>query len=68
MTSARQIRRSLPRLLTVLGIFAICTGASTSRSCSLSDRNDGDGGDDPDFVATLQLQDASGNVTDTFER
>jgi hypothetical protein len=60
--------RPVPRLLTLLGVLALCAGSS-SRGCSFRDsNNDGDGGDNPDFVATLQLQDASGNVTGTFER
>lgn len=69
MAHARLARfRTVPRLLTVLGVLALCTGAS-SRSCSFGDSNNGgDGGNNPDFVTTLQLQDASGNVTDTFER
>ena len=59
-----------PRLLTLLGILAICAASTSSRSCGLgsSNNNSGDGGDDPTFVATLQLQDASGDVTDSFER
>jgi len=59
------------RPLTLLGILVICAGSSTSNSsCSLgsSNNNSGDGGDDPTFVATLQLQDVTGNVTDTFQR
>lgn len=70
MKAPHAFRRSLPRLLTVLGILAICTGASTSGSCSLRDRLGGDGGsgDEPDFVTRLQIQDASGQITDTFER
>lgn len=58
------------RLTTLVGILLICTGTTTSnRSCSLgSSNNSGDGGDDPTFVATLQLQDLQGNVTDTFSR
>src|SRR5688572_6682879 len=58
------------RLATLLGILAICAGTTSSRSCSLSgsDDNDGDGGDDPNFVTTLQLQNATGDVTDTFQR
>lgn len=59
------------RPLTLLGILVICAGSSTSNSsCSLgsSNNNSGDGGDDPTFVATLQLQDSSGDVTDSFER
>jgi Intracellular proteinase inhibitor len=68
MMYASQIRRSLPRLLTVLGILAICTGASSSRSCSGIGGNDDDDGDEPDFVTRLEIQDASGQITDTFER
>jgi hypothetical protein len=57
------------RLLTLFGIMVICAGTSSSRSCSLSSSdNDGDGGDEPTFVATLQLQSTTGEVTDTFER
>ena len=59
------------RLLTLLGILVICAGSTSSnRSCSLgsSSNNGGDGGNDPTFVATLQLQDVTGEVTDTFER
>ena len=59
-----------PRLLTLLGILAICAASTSSRSCNFgsSNNNGGDGGDDPTFVATLQLQDASGDVTVSFER
>jgi hypothetical protein len=61
-----------PRLLTLLGIFVICAASTTSnKSCSgfgSSNNNSGDGGNDPTFVATLQLQDASGNVSNSFER
>ena len=58
------------RLATLVGILVICAGTTTSnRSCSLrGSDNSGDGGDDPTFVATLQLQDIQGNVTDTFSR
>ena len=58
------------RLATLVGILAICAATtSNNRSCSL-DRsgNSGDGGDDPTFVATLQIQDTNGDVTDTFSR
>ena len=58
------------RFATLLGIVVICAGTTSSnRSCSL-DRSGsgGDGGDDPTFVATLQLQNSSGDVTDSFER
>jgi hypothetical protein len=58
------------RFATLLGIFVICAATTSSnRSCSLnSSGNSGDGGDDPTFVATLQLQNSSGDVTDSFER
>ena len=59
------------RAATLLGILVICAGTTTSnRSCSLagSGSNSGDGGDDPTFVATLQLQDTQGNVTASFQR
>jgi hypothetical protein len=59
------------RAFTLLGIMVICAGTTSSRSCSLgssNSNNSGDGGNDPTFVATLQLQDSSGNITDTFER
>jgi hypothetical protein len=59
------------RLTTLVGILVICAGSATSnRSCNLgsSGNNSGDGGDDPTFVATLQLQDTQGNVTDSFQR
>ena len=59
------------RLPTLLGILLICAATTSSnRSCSLgsSSNNGGDGGNDPTFVATLQLQDSAGNVTDSFER
>jgi hypothetical protein len=57
------------RLATLLGILVICAGTTSSRSCSFGNSsNSGDGGDDPTFVATLQLQDATGDVSDSFER
>jgi len=59
------------RAATLLGILLICAGTTTSnRSCSLagSGNNSGDGGDDPTFVATLQLQDTQGSVTASFQR
>jgi hypothetical protein len=58
------------RLATLLGIMVICAGTTSSRSCSGfgSSNNGGDGGNDPTFVATLQLQNATGEVTDSFER
>lgn len=58
------------RIATLVGIFVICAGtASSNRSCSFGSSDDsGDGGDDPTFVTTLQLQDVEGNVTSTFQR
>jgi hypothetical protein len=58
------------RLLTLLGMMVICAGTTSSRSCSLGSSNgsSGDGGNDPTFVATLQLQNTSGEITDSFER
>jgi hypothetical protein len=60
------------RLLTLFGILVICAGTTTSsRSCSgfgSSNNSSGDGGNDPTFVATLQLQNNLGEVTDSFER
>lgn len=57
------------RLTTLLGILVVCAGTTSSRSCSLgSSDNSSDGGNDPTFVATLQLQDATGDVTDSFQR
>jgi Intracellular proteinase inhibitor len=58
------------RLATLVGILVICAGTTTSnRSCSLGSSDDsGDGGSDPTFVATLQLQNTSGEVTDSFSR
>jgi hypothetical protein len=70
MTSTGSTRlHGWPRLLTLLGILALCAGA-TSESCSIrnSSNSSGDGGDDPTFVATLQLRDSAGTVTNTFER
>jgi len=58
------------RLPTLLGILLICAASTSSnRSCGLgSSNNSGDGGNDPTFVATLELQDANGDVTNSFER
>jgi hypothetical protein len=58
------------RIATLVGIFVICAGtASSNRSCSFGSSDDsGDGGDDPTFVTTLQLQDSEGNVTSSFQR
>ena len=57
------------RVATLVGILVICAGQSSSRSCSFGSSDDsGDGGDDPTFVTTLQLQDTEGNVTSSFQR
>lgn len=58
------------RLVTLVGILVICAATtSNNRSCSLGrSGNSGDGGDDPTFVATLQVQDTNGDITDTFSR
>lgn len=58
------------RVATLLGILAICAGTTASnRSCSLgSSGSDGDGGNNPTFVATLQLQNTTGDITDNFDR
>ena len=58
------------RYATLVAILVICAGTTTSnRSCSLGGSNNGgDGGDDPTFVATLQLQNSTGDVTDSFDR
>jgi hypothetical protein len=59
------------RPLTLLGILVICVGSTTSsRSCNFrgSNNSSGDGGNDPTFVATLQLRNVTGEVTDTFQR
>jgi hypothetical protein len=55
----------LPRLLTLLGIAALCMG-STSRSCSLGSSGGSD--DNPSFVAQLEVQDSGGGSTNTFDR
>src|SRR6185295_7316847 len=58
------------RFATLVAILVICAGTTTSnRSCSLGGSNNGGyGGDDPTFVATLQLQNSTGDVTDSFDR
>lgn len=57
-------RFPVPRLLAVLGILAICLGASSS-SCSWGGKDDPNS---PDFVTELQLQDSGGQITDTFDQ
>lgn len=65
-------RKRIPRLLTVLGIVALCAG-STTRSCSSSSSgsgsgSSGDGGNQPDFVAELDVQASIGQASNTFQR
>jgi hypothetical protein len=55
----------LPRLITVLGIVAICMGATTD-SCSINNGNNGGSSDNPDFVTDLKLQDINDQITDSF--
>lgn len=65
----------LVRLITIIGLLAICLGA-TSRSCSLGNIDDDDDGDDggegnndePSFVATLELRNFEGEIADRFSR
>lgn len=58
----------MPRVVTVLGILAICLGAE-SNSCSLRDGLGGGGSDnEPSFVTQLQIQDSAGQGTDSFQR
>jgi hypothetical protein len=66
----RNLNHGWRRLATLLGILVVCAGTTSSRSCSSlgSSDNSGDGGDDPTFVTTLQLQDATGDQSDSFER
>ncbi len=60
------MHRSLPRLATVLGILAICLGAS-SKSCRIISGNI-ENSDRLSLTATLTLQEPGGQSTDTFER
>ena len=59
-------RRSAPRLLTVIGVLAICLGAS-SKSCRLIQDNI-ENRDDLSFAVALTVQDQGGQITDSFER
>ena len=63
--------RPLPRLIAVIGLLAICLGAS-SGSCSLgsvgNDDDDGGNTDDPSFATTLELRNARGEIADRFDR
>ncbi len=66
---ARNLNHGWRRCATLLGILVVCAGTTSSRSCSFGNSdNSGDGGDDPNFVTTLQLQDATGEASDSFER
>lgn len=67
MNIVQPAARSVPRVLTVIGILAICLGSS-SRSCTLGGIGGGGNGDDPSFVTELTLQDINGQITDSFER
>jgi hypothetical protein len=69
-----QSYRPVRRLLTIIGILAICLGASSS-SCSWSGSNDDDDDDDddgnngqPSFVTTLELRNVAGDIVNTFDR
>lgn len=59
------LRRSAPRIATVIGILAICLGAS-SKSCRLIQDNV-ENRDNLSFVTALSVQDAGGTGSDTFE-
>lgn len=58
--------RVVPRLVAVLGMAAICLGAS-SKSCRLIQDNI-ENREDLEFATALTIQDAGGQITDTFER
>jgi Intracellular proteinase inhibitor len=62
----RTLRRGPSRLATVLGILVICLGAS-SKSCRIIQDNI-ENRDDLEFATALTLQDAGGQITDTFVR
>lgn len=61
------VRRSAPRLMTIIGMLAICLGASSSKSCRLIQDNI-ENRDDLSFATALTVQDAGGKITDTFEQ
>lgn len=67
MNIVQSAARSMPRVLTVVGILAICLG-SNSRSCAFGGIGGGGSGDDPSFVTELTLQDINGQITDSFDR
>jgi len=58
--------RRLPRVATVVGVLAICMGATNS-SCTFVSNLGGSGGSQPSFVVHLQLEDVNGGVSDTFQ-
>jgi len=62
---SRILRRAAPRLTAVLGILAVCLGA-TSKSCRLIMDNI-ENRDGLQFAVALSLQDINGEATDTFE-
>ena len=60
-----RLRRSAPRLITVVGVLAICLGSS-SKSCRLITDNI-ENRDDLSFAVALTTQDQGGQITDSFE-
>ena len=61
-------RPALSRLVTVLGLLAVCLGASTTEnSCSIRDFFKGSGNANQSFVADLALINVAGEETDTFD-
>lgn len=60
------LRRGAPRLITVLGVLAICLGSS-SKSCRLIQDNI-ENREDLSFAVALTVQDAGGQITDVFQR
>jgi hypothetical protein len=62
----KHFRRGAPRLITVIGVLAICLGSS-SKSCRLIQDNI-ENREDLSLAVALTVQDANGEITDTFER
>lgn len=62
-------RPALPRIVTVLGLMAICLGAATTdNSCSIRDFLKGNGNNDnQSFVTQLALINPNDQETDTFD-
>jgi archaellum component FlaG (FlaF/FlaG flagellin family) len=60
---------ALPRIVTVLGLMAVCLGAATTdNSCSIRDFLKGNGSNDnQSFVTQLALINANQQETDTFD-